>query len=110
MKTASWITLIYGLLVLTGGIMGFVKASSRVSLIAGGLFGILLIVSSFGMMKDHLLPAYFSLIVVLILDAFFTYRWLITFKWMPAGLMAVISLGVLVSLVFLLKNHLKVGN
>lgn len=107
MKLAGWITLIYGVLVLLGGIMGHLKAGSAASLVAGGIFGILLIISSFGVMRDHLLPTYFALILILILDAFFTYRWLLSFQFMPSGFMTLITLAVLVALIVLLRGNFK---
>lgn len=90
--------------------MGHIKAGSTVSLISGSVFGLLLVLASFGMFRDHLLPAYFSLILTLILDAIFTYRWLLTFKFMPSGLMSLITLGVLIALLVLLRSYLKPGN
>lgn len=110
MKAASWITLIYGIFIFLGGLMGHIKAGSTVSLVSGAVFGVLLVLASFGMFRDHLLPAYFSLILTLLLDAFFTYRWLLTFQFMPSGLMSVITLGVLIVLLVLLRSHLKPGN
>jgi uncharacterized membrane protein (UPF0136 family) len=40
---AIWIAAGYGVLALGGGVMGYVKAKSRASLIAGGVSGLLLI-------------------------------------------------------------------
>ena len=110
MKAASWITLIYGIFIILGGLMGHIKSASTVSLVTGSLFGLFLVLASFGMFRDHLLPSYFALIITLILDAFFTYRWLLTFKFMPSGLMSLISLGVLIALLVLLRSHLKPGS
>ncbi len=73
----------------------------------GIVFGALLIISAVGMFKDQLLPTYFGLILVLMLDAFFTYRWMITFSFVPAGVMTIISVIVLISLVLLIRKHLN---
>lgn len=107
MKAASWITLLYGIFIFLGGLMGHIKAGSTASLISGVSFGVLLVLAAFGMFRDHLLPAYFALILTLVLDAIFTYRWLLTFKFMPSGLMSLLTLGVLAALLVLLKNHLR---
>jgi len=48
--------LVFGALTIAGGIIGFVKAKSRASLIAGGLCGLLLIVAG-ALMFDHKLMA-----------------------------------------------------
>ena len=39
MQTTAMIVMVYGVLVLVGGVMGFVKAHSKPSLIAGLVFG-----------------------------------------------------------------------
>jgi uncharacterized membrane protein (UPF0136 family) len=103
MKLAAWITLIYGLIVIGGGIMGYVKAHSTSSVVMGSAFGFLLIVSGIWMMGKWMIPAYAAILLTLVLDAFFTWRWLITFKFMPAGLMSIISTVVLLILAVLVK-------
>ena len=40
-------TLIYGIVSLVGGLIGYFKAGSKVSLISGGISGILLLVCSY---------------------------------------------------------------
>lgn len=107
MKRAGWITLFYALIVFLGGVVGFVRVDSSASLVTGIVFGILLSLAAFGMMKDRLLPTYLGVILVLVLDAFFTYRWLLSFQFFPAGLMTLISICVLIALVLLIKSHLK---
>lgn len=48
--------LVFGALTIAGGIIGFVKAKSRASLIAGGLCGLLLIAAGV-LMFDHKVKA-----------------------------------------------------
>jgi len=108
MKKAGWITLFYGFIVLIGGFMGFLKAASMASLIMGGIFGVLLILSAIGMLRNKLFPAYVGLILVLLLDGFFTYRYLLTYSFFPSGFMCLLSLFVLIINVFLFKKHLGV--
>lgn len=107
MKRAAWITLIYGILVLAGGIMGHIKAASTASLIMGGLFGILLIICSFGIFRNQLFPAYVGMLLTFLLTAFFTYRYLITYAFFPAGIMSLISLGVLIANIVLFKMYFR---
>lgn len=57
----AYVTLVYGILIALGGIMGFVMAKSLPSLIAGGGLGIGLIVAAVLMMKS--IPAGFPLAV-----------------------------------------------
>lgn len=105
MKLAGWITVIYALIVIAGGIMGYIKADSTASLLMGSIFGLLLLLSAIGIITHIYLTAYLAILLTLILDAFFTYRWLITFKFMPAGLMSIISFVVLIILSVLVKSR-----
>jgi len=107
MKAAGWITFLYGLLILAGGFIGHIKAASTVSLLVGIIFGIFLLLSAIGMFKDHLFPAYFGLLLILLLDAFFTYRWLYTLKFFPAGILCLISFAVFIIIAILIRNHLR---
>ncbi len=107
MKSAGLITLVYGLLLLAGGVMGHLKAASMASLVTGVGFGLVAILLSIGVFKKSLLSAYFALILTFILDAFFTYRLLLTMKFMPAGLMAIISTLVLIAQALLIKKSVQ---
>jgi len=107
MKIAGWITIIYALIILAGGIIGQIQADSITSLVMGTIFGVLLLFSAIGMLKDRLFPSYMGILLTLILDAFFTYRYLLTFTFIPAGLMCLISLIVLIAIATLIRNHLQ---
>jgi uncharacterized membrane protein (UPF0136 family) len=87
---------VYALLLAVGGVIGFVKARSRPSLIAGiasaiaalAALGLALTGSRFGV------PLGMTLAVILFV--FFGYRYALrSHKFMPSGLMAVVSLVVL---------------
>lgn len=101
-----YIVALYGILILIGGIIGHIKAGSNASLVMGVTFGFLVLLSSGGMFSKKLFKksVYLALILTLLLDAFFSYRFLATMKFMPSGLLAVVSLGVLVSLVSYLRR------
>jgi uncharacterized membrane protein (UPF0136 family) len=107
MKAAAWITLFYGILILIGGIIGHIQAASTASLITGIVFGVLLFFSALGMFKDHLFPCYLALLMIILLDAFFTFRWLLTFQFIPAGLLSLVSFVTLVIVALLVRNHLQ---
>ena len=107
MRAAAWITLIYGLFILMGGIIGHLKAASTTSLVVGIIASVLIFFSAFGMLKDHLFPCYFGIIFMLFLDAFFTYRWLLTMRFFPPGMMALLSLVTLIAVVLLVRKHLR---
>jgi uncharacterized membrane protein (UPF0136 family) len=107
MKIPSWLTFIYGIIILIGGFIGHVQAASTTSLIMGLVFGILLLLCAAGMFKDRLFPAYFGILLILILDAFFTYRWLFTFQFFPAGFFSLLSTLVLIFVVLSIRKHLQ---
>ena len=107
MKTPAWITFIYGIIILLGGFMGYSQAASTTSLTMGLIFGILLLIAAGGMLKNRLLPSYLGIILILVLDSFFTYRWLFTFQFVPAGLLSIISTITLVAVVLLIRRHLQ---
>ena len=101
-----YIVALYGILILIGGIIGHIKAGSNASLGMGLVFGFLLLLSSAGMFsKKHFKKAvYFAVILTLLLDAFFSYRFLATMKFMPSGLLALVSLGVMASLIAYIRR------
>jgi len=92
--------IVFGLLTIAGGIMGYVKAGSNASLIAGSLSGLLLLLAAF------LLPGHAPLglalggIVSLLLIGYFLPAFFRTGKMMPAGMMSLLSvLGMVFAIV-----------
>lgn len=106
MVFSAWITLIFGFLVLIGGIMGHIKAHSRISLISGILFGVLLLLSSLGLFRGMKIGAYGALALTFILLLFFSWRFFGTFKFFPSAFMGILSLVVLILLILNLKKDL----
>ncbi|HEX2579822.1 MAG TPA: TMEM14 family protein [Rhabdochlamydiaceae bacterium] len=102
----AYIVAIYGLLILVGGVIGHLKAGSLASLIMGGVSGLLLLIASGGMFskKNFKKSAFFALILTLVLDAFFSYRFMTTLKFLPSGLLALVSLGVIAGLIATLRR------
>lgn len=107
MKLASWVVIVYGFLTLLGGIMGYIQAKSTISLIMGVITGIFLILTGYGMLRKNLLSGYLAIVITLFLDAFFTYRFFLTFTFFPAGFMSILSLCVLAIITHLISKHLK---
>ena len=102
----AYFVALYGMLILIGGIIGHLKAGSQASLVMGVVSGLLLLLASGGMFsKKHFKKSvYFALILTLILDAFFSYRFMEKMKFMPSGLLALVSLGVIAGLVSFLRR------
>lgn len=97
---ANWSILIYGLVVLLGGVMGYVKVKSKVSLLAGVGSGIALLVAWFLSAQFPVVGLGLATLIGLILSIVFISRLLRTRSFMPSGLMMVFSLTATV--VFLL--------
>ncbi len=101
-----YIVALYGILILVGGIIGHIKAGSQASLVMGVVSGVLLLLASCGMFSKKYFKkgVYSALVLTLILDAFFSYRFMATMKFMPSGLLALISLGIIAGLVAYLRR------
>lgn len=86
------VVLIYGILVLLGGGLGYAKAKSLPSLLSGSVFGVLLIICSILMFQAKSVGTYTALLLSFFLGIFFAFRYKGSRKFMPAGLMIVLSL------------------
>ena len=106
-KYMRYVVAIYALLILMGGIMGYTKAGSTASLAMGVCFGVLLLVSAVIMWgkkaRLRLKGAYLALILTFLLDAFFSYRYMTLGKFMPSGMLSLVSTVV----VLLLALHIR---
>ncbi len=92
MNPAAIIVCVYAVLVSVGGIMGYVKARSLPSLLAGEVGFLALFAAGFGVAKGYSwgLPLALALIVGLLV--FFVSRYVRTRAFMPGGLMSILSL------------------
>lgn len=88
----------YGMIVLIGGIIGYLKAGSLPSLIMGISFGLLLIGSAIAMFKGKKFGKWFAVGLSTLLIVFFAYRLLITRHLMPAGIIILVGLWVIIRL------------
>lgn len=95
-KTSKTVSSIYGILLIIGGIMGFVKAHSKMSLITGLVSGIFIFTAcKLGEKKPY--EAYlFISAISLALAGFFAGRFSYSHAFMPAGLMLILSVTTLV--------------
>jgi len=103
MKTRSIIVWIYALIILFGGIMGHIKAQSKASLWMGIISAVLLAASGALMYLGKKIGYHASLTLVCLLTIFFAWRFGVTLKFMPAGLMLIVS--VVVGLALLKKQR-----
>lgn len=98
MNTAIIATISYGVISILGGISGYIKAKSHISLISGIISGIALIVAAFVQLQQITLGSTIAQVITLMLVAVFTVRLIKTHKVMPAGLMLILGMITLICL------------
>lgn len=97
---APWLILVYASLVAAGGIIGYVKAQSKASLSSGLVSGTALAIAGWLMIQRHYLAGLtLATCLAIALLIVFLLRFQKTDKFVPAGLMAVISLLITLVLV-----------
>jgi len=97
--------IIFGILTIAGGIVGYVKAGSMASIIAGSISGVLLLLAAWLMPEHQAAGLVVALVISLLLAAQFVPKFFRTFKVMPAGLMSVLSaIGIIVAIAAWLRK------
>jgi uncharacterized membrane protein (UPF0136 family) len=89
-------TLFYGVLTLFGGVLGYVKAKSKPSLISGVVSGIILLLSGVLQLLGQTWALWLAIVVTAILVIVFIVRLVKTSKAMPAAIMIVFGVAALV--------------
>jgi uncharacterized membrane protein (UPF0136 family) len=96
MTTAQIVVWVYIALLILGGLMGLIKAGSKASIIASSIFAAVL-----ALFVLNIIPFAYCWIVLLVLLLFFAKRFIKGRKFMPNGMMAVLTLVTLVVLFLL---------
>jgi uncharacterized membrane protein (UPF0136 family) len=97
--------IIFGALTIAGGVIGYVKAGSVPSIIAGVITGVLLIIAGFVLPEHRVAGLAIALIVSLLLAGQFIPKFIRTGKAMPAGIMSILSaIGMIVALIAWFKK------
>lgn len=97
--------IVFGALTIVGGIIGYVKAGSVPSIIAGAITGLLLIIAAFLLPEHRAVGLATAFFVSLLLAAQFVPKLIRTGKMMPAGMMSILSvIGIVVAIVAWLKK------
>jgi len=91
MKNIALIIAIYAVIILIGGLFGYITANSIPSLIASSIFAGLLFISLWRILKGDHWAIYLALGCATLLFIFFASRFYLTWKFMPAGFMAITS-------------------
>jgi uncharacterized membrane protein (UPF0136 family) len=82
---------VFGALTIVGGIIGYVKAGSMPSIIAGAITGVLLVIAGWLLPEHRAAGLATAFVVSLLLALQFVPKLLRTGKMMPAGLMSILS-------------------
>ena len=99
MKITGGIVLGYGVIVMLGGLIGYLKADSLISLFTGTLSGAALVACGMGLIRNSIYAFLISLALTTVLAIFFSIRYILTEQMMPSGLMAGLSIIVLLLLI-----------
>ena len=97
MSLSAWVVGIYGVFTLSGGVIGYLKAKSHASLVAGSIAGMILLACAYGMGRGSTIAAIVSLLIAALLGGRFAGTWRRTHRLMPDLLMVMLSLATLVS-------------
>lgn len=96
---------VFGLLTIVGGVMGYVKAGSTASIIAGSISGILLLVAAYLLPGQLELGLVLAAVISIALAGRFVPAFMKTGHVMPAGLMSVLSvIGIIMAIVAWMKK------
>ncbi|OYD91873.1 hypothetical protein CDG76_24805 [Nostoc sp. 'Peltigera membranacea cyanobiont' 210A] len=82
----------YGILAIVGGVIGYIQATSKVSLVSGSISGLLLILAAYFQLQGQTWGAILAVLVTAVLVVVFTFRLAKTRKFMPAGLMTILGM------------------
>jgi len=97
--------IIFGLLTIVGGVIGFVKAGSTASIVAGSISGILLLVAAFLLPNYQALGLAVGALTSVLLAGRFIPAFIKTGQVMPAGMMAVLSvIGLIMAILAWVKK------
>jgi uncharacterized membrane protein (UPF0136 family) len=83
---------VYGVIMILGGIAGFVRVGSKASLISGVGFGLVLLVCGFDVWRGSQNGLMAAVIIALLLVVLFAIRYAKKRRFMPAGMLAILSL------------------
>lgn len=102
-KPTGWPVLVYGVLLIVLGFLGYQKTGSAISLYMGVGMGVGVLIGSIGILSAKSWGGYLSLILTLLLTITFAFRYTATGKVFPA-ILSVISGGMLL---YLLGSYAK---
>ena len=97
--------IVFGLLTIAGGVMGFATKGSVPSIVAGSISGILLLVAAFLLPNNFVVGLVLAAVVSILLAGRFVPAFIKSGNLMPAGLMSVLSvIGIIVAIIAWMKK------
>ena len=97
--------IIFGLLTIVGGVIGYAKAGSVASIVAGSTFGILLLVAAFMLPSNVAVGLGLALLISIALAYRFVPAFMASGKVIPDALMSVLSvIGVVMAILAWIKK------
>ena len=97
--------IIFGLLTIIGGVIGYASKGSMASIVAGSISGILLLVGAFLLPNNATAGLAVAGIVSILLAGRFIPAFMKTGDFMPAGMMSILSaIGIVVAILAFLKR------
>jgi len=97
--------IIFGLLTIAGGVMGYVSKGSMPSIIAGSISGILLLAAAFLLPNSFTAGVGLAALVSILLAGRFLPAFIKTGDFMPAGMMSILSvIGIIVAVLAWMKK------
>ncbi len=97
--------IVFGVLTIAGGILGYVKAGSLPSIIAGSITGVLLLIGGSLLPEHRAIGLATGFVISLLLAAQFIPKFIRTGKAMPAGMMSILSvIGLIIALIAWVKK------
>ncbi|MBI5273466.1 MAG: TMEM14 family protein [Chlamydiales bacterium] len=103
-KPVATLFCVFGLLLIIGGLIGYLKAHSYISLIMGSAFGFGILIGSFLITRNNKIGIYLACSLTLVIDLVFLIRYLTSTALFP-GAMSFLASIVLVSSYFLVKSE-----
>ena len=105
MEAAKIYFIVFGVLTIAGGVVGYVKAGSVASIVAGSITGVLLLVAAFLLPEHRAIGLATAFIISLLLAAQFAPKFIRTGRAMPAGMMSILSvIGIIAAIVAWMKK------
>ena len=96
---------LFGVFSLIGGVIGYVKAKSAVSFMAGSVSGLILLACAAGLMRGSVPAAWASLLIAILLSGRFLGTWIRTRRLMPDALMVGFGLATFIAVSLWLRAH-----